>query len=254
MAEAVSDFLDQGMKGKSPETISNYRSLAGHRLIPYPGAARLKKLTADELDSWMDGRAEELSGRTLRLIHQILERIIRHAQARDKVRRNVASLILVPEGQEGRPSKAITLDQAIQLLDQAGPGSEPRLAAYVVVSLLAGVRTEEARALTRAEVGVDAGTEAVYRSVRAKGDTKTRKILHGSMLDRREVAALCAARSCAWVAAASSCAAGVAVWSAPMPPWPEGPKSGTRRPAHDRPRGLTAARRSGWNCAALELA
>ena len=134
-------------------------------------AARLKKLTADELDRWMDERAAELSNRTLRLVHQILERAIRHAQARDKVRRNVASLIIVPEGQEGRPSKAMTLDQAIQLLDQVGPGSEHRLAAYVVVSLLAGVRTEEARALAWAEVDHDAGTVAVYRSVRAKGDT-----------------------------------------------------------------------------------
>ena len=86
----------------------------------------------------MDDRAEELSTRTLRLVHQILERAIRHAQARDKVRRNVASLIVVPEGQEGRPSKAMTLDQAVQLLDQVGPGSQHRLAAYVVVSLLAG--------------------------------------------------------------------------------------------------------------------
>ena len=66
----------------------------------------------------MDERAAELSNRTLRLVHQILERAIRHAQARDKVRRNVASLILVPEGQEGRPSKALTLDQAVRLLDQ----------------------------------------------------------------------------------------------------------------------------------------
>ncbi len=32
--DAINDFLDQGMKGKSPETISNYRSLAGHHLIP----------------------------------------------------------------------------------------------------------------------------------------------------------------------------------------------------------------------------
>jgi len=51
-------FLDQGMKGKSPETVSNYRSLADHHLIPQLGAARLKKLTADELDTWMDDRAE----------------------------------------------------------------------------------------------------------------------------------------------------------------------------------------------------
>jgi hypothetical protein len=69
----------------------------------------------------------------------------------------------------------MTLDQAVRLLDQAGPGSQHRLAAYVVVSLLAGVRTEGARALTWAEVDFGQGTVAVYRSVRAMGDTKTRK-------------------------------------------------------------------------------
>jgi integrase len=187
---AISDFLDQGMKGKSPETISNYRSLADHHLIPHLGAAKLKKLTADDLDRWMDGRASELSNRTLRLVHQILERAIRHDQARDKVRRNVASLIIVPEGQEGRPSKAMTLDQAVQLLDTAGPGSQHRLAAYGVVSLLAGVRTEEARALTWAEVDLDAGTVAVYRSVRAMGETKTRKSRRLLKLPKKAVEAL----------------------------------------------------------------
>ena len=175
MADAVDDFLDQGMKGKAKETIGNYRSLAGHHLIPYIGAAKLKRLTADELDTWMDERAGELLTRTLRLIHQILERAIRHAQARDKVRRNVASLIIVPEGREGRPSRAMTLDQATTLLGAVAAGSEHRLTAYVVLSLLTGVRTEEARALTWAEVDLDAGTVAVYRSVRAKGDTKTRR-------------------------------------------------------------------------------
>jgi integrase len=168
--EAVNDFLDQGMKGKAQETIDNYRSIASHHLIPCVGAARLKRLTADDLDTWIDERAAELSTRTLRLVHQILERSIRHAQARDKVRRNVASLIILPEGKEGRPSQAMTLDQAVKLLDQVGPGSHHRLAAYVVVSLLAGIRTEEARALTWTDIDLDAGTVAVYRSVRAKGD------------------------------------------------------------------------------------
>jgi integrase len=44
-----------------------------------------------------------------------------------------------------------------------------------VLSLLSGVRTEEARALQWSEVDLEAGTVAVYRSVRVKGDTKTRK-------------------------------------------------------------------------------
>ena len=91
----------------------------------------------------MDERAEELSTRSLRLIHQIVERAIRQAQARDKVRRTVASLVDIPEGGEGRPSKAMTLGQAVALLETVETGTH-RLTAYVVLSLLAGVRTEEA--------------------------------------------------------------------------------------------------------------
>ena len=50
-----------------------------------------------------------------------------------------------------------------------------RLWAYVAVSLLGGLRTEEARALRWSEVDLEAGTVAVYRSVRFGGDTKTEK-------------------------------------------------------------------------------
>jgi len=170
--DAVNDFLAKGLKGRSKGTIDNYRSLADRNVIPQIGGIRLKELTADQLDDWLDERAEELTTRTLRLINQILERAIRQAQARDKVRRNVASLVDVPEGQEGRPSRAMTLNQAVMLLDTVESGTH-RLAAYVVLSLLSGVRTEEARAITWDEVDLKAGTVAVYRSVRAKGDTKT---------------------------------------------------------------------------------
>ena len=190
VTDAVNDFLDHGLKGKSPGTIGNYRSLVDNNLIPQIGAAKLKELTADQLDNWLDERATQLSTRSLRLIHQILERAIRHAQARDKVRRNVASLVDVPEGNEGRPSKAMTLDQAVRLLEVVEPSSGFRLFAYVVVSLLAGVRTEEARALTWAEVDLDAGTVAVYRSVRAKCDTKTRRSRRVLQLPNKAVEAL----------------------------------------------------------------
>ena len=115
-------------------------------------------------------------------------------QARDKVRRNVASLITVPEGRAGRPSKAMTLAQAVQLLATLNSAASFRLSAYVVLSLLTGVRTEEARALLWSEVDLDAGTVAVYRSVRAKGDTKTRRSRRVLKLPRKVVAALRAHR------------------------------------------------------------
>lgn len=43
----------------------------------------------------------------------------------------------------------------------------------MVLSLLAGLRTEELRSLLWADVDLDEGTVAVYRSVRTSGDTKT---------------------------------------------------------------------------------
>ncbi|HMH91312.1 MAG TPA: site-specific integrase, partial [Streptosporangiaceae bacterium] len=108
----------------------------------------------------------------------------------DKVRRNVASLITIPEGQAGRPSKAMTLEQAVALLGVVGVRSEFRLSAYVVLSLLTGVRTEEARALHWAEVDLEACTVAVYRSVRAKGDTKTRRSRRVLKMPKQVAAAL----------------------------------------------------------------
>ena len=187
--DAVADFLQKGLKGRTKGTIDNYRSLADHNVIPQIGGIKVKELTADQLDDWLDERAEELSTRSLRLIHQIVERAIRQGQARDKVRRNVASLVDIPEGQEGRPSKAMTLGQAVALLETVESGSH-RLAAYVVLSLLSGVRTEEARAITWDEVDLKAGTVAVYRSVPVKGDTKTRKSRRVLKLPTKAVQAL----------------------------------------------------------------
>jgi integrase len=60
------------------------------------------------------------------------------------VLRNVVELVTTPKGNTGRPSRAMTLDQATVMLEHA---KASRLCAQVVVSLLTGIRTEEARAL-----------------------------------------------------------------------------------------------------------
>jgi integrase len=128
-----------------------------------------------------------LSTRSLRLVHQLIERAIKHAQAADLVNRNVASLIAAPEGRSGRPSRSLTLDQATAVLEAA---QDSPLHAYVVLSLLAGLRTEELRSLLWADVDLDEGTVAVYRSVRASGDTKTPKSRRILRLPVKAVAAL----------------------------------------------------------------
>src|SRR5215472_7746317 len=186
---AVRDWLAKGTKGLSGKTIYDYHSLAESNLIPFIGAYKLKRLTADNVDDWLDERRDYLTTRTLQAIHSILRRAIRHAQARDKVMRNVADLVDTPKGRkDGRPSKAMTLDQAMTVLEYAK--NDP-LHAYVALSLMTGVRTEEARAFRWshvvawvpeakewrpiAEVGFRRKKYAVYvwRSVREDGDTKT---------------------------------------------------------------------------------
>lgn len=137
----------------------------------------------------MRARRDRLTTRSLQAIHSILRRCISRAQARDKVVRN-AALVDTPERRkEGRPSKAMNLDQATAVVERAK--GDP-LHAYVVLTLMTGVRTEEARALRWShvawvpeandwrpvpETGFRRKKYAVYvwRSVREEGDTKTEK-------------------------------------------------------------------------------
>lgn len=177
ITEAVRKWLDVGLKGRAPKTIEKCRTLIDNHVVPQIGAARVHDLTADDLDEWLEGRAAELATRTLRELHSILRRSITLAQRRDLVARNVAELVTIPKGTEGRPSKALTMEEADAVL-AAATGS--RLRSYIVVSLLTGVRTEEARALTWDRVHLVTVGEMpphidVWRSVRVGGDTKTRK-------------------------------------------------------------------------------
>jgi integrase len=190
VTSAVTDWLAKGTRNLDPGTVAGYRILADGHLIPVIGATKLKELSADDVDGWLDGLTGKLSTRSLQSVHSILRRAIRQAQARDKVLRNVAELVATPKGRPGRPSKALNLDQANAVLAKA---TGTPLHAYVALTILTGVRTEEARALrwdhVVAWVNDTAGwqpvTEAgfghkrfavyVWRSVRADGDTKTEK-------------------------------------------------------------------------------
>jgi integrase len=177
VAEAVRKWLQVGLKGRDQHTIDKCTALANKHIIAAIGAAKLRDLTADDLDEWLEEKAPELATSTLREVLSILRRSITLAQRRDLVARNVAELVTSPKGTAGRPSKALTVAQAAAVLLAAATS---RLHAYIVVSLLTGIRTEEARALTWDRVHLQSKGEMpphieVWRSVRASGDTKTRK-------------------------------------------------------------------------------
>jgi integrase len=189
VAQAVRDWLQFGLSRRDQDTITKCTILANTHVIPALGARKLRDLSADDVDLWLAGKSKTLSTNTLQNLHSILKRSVRRAQARDKVKRNVVLLCDIPQGQPGRPSKSLTFAQAETLLDAA---ENTPLHAYIVVSLLTGARTEELRALTWSHVDLDShpATLMVWRSVRADGDTKTRKSRRTLELPQRCVDAL----------------------------------------------------------------
>jgi integrase len=196
VADAVTDWLTYGLTGRSANTITKNRHLCHGHILPDLGARKLRDLSAEDVDRWLASKARTLSSATVRNLYSCLNRAVVRAMARDKVKRNVVALCGIPKGQEGRPSKSLTLDQARALLDAA---EDSRLHAYVVVSLLTGARTEELRELAWSHVDLAGRPDdrppvppsiAVWRSVRAGGDTKTKKSRRTLALPRRCVDAL----------------------------------------------------------------
>lgn len=209
VANAVNDFIEFGLSGRDAATLTKLRNLADNHVIPQIGARKLRELSAEEVDKWLAGRAKELSTRSLQDLHSILRRSVRRAQARDRVKRNVVLLCDCPTGKGGRPSKSLTLDQADQLLI-AAENDDSTMGAYIIVSLLSGCRTEEVRplqwshvvllsddeleAIRRAGQNKPHGHIRVWRSVRATGDTKTKKSRRSLGIPQRCIAALRAQR------------------------------------------------------------
>jgi integrase len=195
--QAAADWLASGLEGRSPKTVTKNQNVL-EPILTVIGARKLRELTAADVRQALATMAAGYSTAAVTMGHLALKRAIRHAETNDLVARNVAILADTPKGQEGRPSKSLTLDQAVALITAARtlPVMELRpglkdvrrpaelMHAYIVLSLLAGIRTEEARALRWSHMDLDGDLAArppvpphvaVWRSVRVHGETKTER-------------------------------------------------------------------------------
>ena len=195
--QAAEDWLAHGLEGRSAKTIIKNRNVL-EPILKVIGARKLRDLTAADVRQALAAMAAGYSTAAVSMGHLALKRAIRHAEASDLVTRNVAILADTPKGREGRPSKSLTLDQAVAVMTAARtlPVMELRaglkdvrrpaelMHAYIVLSLLCGLRTEEARALRWAHVDLDGDPDArppvpphvaIWRSVRVDGETKTER-------------------------------------------------------------------------------
>jgi hypothetical protein len=162
--QAVDDWLEGGLPGRSERTRSIYRE-ALKPLLEHIGTRPLRELTARDVRRGLEALSERMSTRYMQLARASLARAIRYAEAHDLVVRNVATLVDNPKGQVGRPSRSFTLEQSLALLEAA---RESRLNAYVVLSLATGIRTEEARELHWDHVDLDGNPDAARGACRRR--------------------------------------------------------------------------------------
>jgi len=204
--KAAEDWLEHGLPGRSDRTRQIYHDALAP-LLEKIGKRPLRNLTAEEVETALRSLTGSLASRSLKIAHESLVRAIRYAEARDKVGRNVAALVDTPKGRDGRRRRAFTLAQAVELIVasrtlpdlQLHPGlKDPRrpaslMHAYIAVSLMSGVRPEEARAIGwEQDVNLDGDppSVAVLRADRAGGDVKTSKSRRALQLPQTAVAAL----------------------------------------------------------------
>ena len=195
--QAAGDWLATGLDGRSPKTVTKNQNVLAP-ILGVIGARKLRELTAADVRRALSEMAAGYSTAAVSMGHLALKRAIRHAEANNLVSRNVAALADTPKGQDG---------PAVQVADPgpgrgghrrrpdpAGDGTAARpqrrpppaelMHAYITLSLLTGIRTEEARALRWAHVDLDGDPAArppvpphvaVWRSVRVHGETKTER-------------------------------------------------------------------------------
>ncbi len=142
VAEFCAYWLKHGIPAvvQSPNSVSSIEWAVNKHIVPRIGHRRLRELTADDVDTLMrDMATAGYSKYSMVRVHGELARILRFAERRGKVMRNVATLVDVPAGPKKR-GRSLTVAQAKALL-QAADGD--RLEALYVTGLLMGLRPGE---------------------------------------------------------------------------------------------------------------
>lgn len=146
VAAAISDYMSHPPQSwKTTSTFAVNRTHAAH-LTDAIGQVLLTRLTVGQVEDALAAEGRRGMSRSSVADQLFLLRlIIRRAQKRDLVSRNVAGLADLPAGLPTRRSRSMTVDQVQQLLSS---DLTPWWRAWLNVALLLGLRPGETGALT----------------------------------------------------------------------------------------------------------
>lgn len=145
-----------------PSTHASYDAILKTHLIPGLGHIAIAKLTAAEVQTFLNGRsAKGLSPRRVQYIHAVLRRALVTAERWGLVSRNVAKLVELPRVVRHEITP-LTPEQARKLIDTAV--GDRHLALYVT-AIGTGLRQGELLALRWEDVDLDEGRLQVRYSL-----------------------------------------------------------------------------------------
>lgn len=154
----------------SINTAHSYRGIVTNHLIPALGKKRMRDLTVLDVDHLLHVKYESgLSGSTVQRIRMVLVKALRHAERRDLVTRNVASLTDLRRANR-RVGRSLTPEQARELL--LASRNRP-LGITVHFGLYLGLRPGEILGLKWSDIIMEERTLSVRRSLKREDNRLT---------------------------------------------------------------------------------
>jgi len=139
-------------KVESANTIAGYRQIVECHIVPVLGAVPVARLSPEQVDAWLAARSH-LSRTYLGRLRSTLAQVLREAERRGQVVRNVALLSVMPKTEPAKGRRSLTPTEAAALLEAA---TGERLEAALVVGLAVGLRPGEISGLLWGDLDLDA--------------------------------------------------------------------------------------------------
>ncbi len=165
---SVEDWLTYWVDNIAParvraRTLQGYRSIIRMHLVPRIGQRRLDQLMPEHVEKAYAEMVEGgLSPATVLRVHRMLHRALKVALQRDRVARNVASLVEPPMQRRAETPMPLDVDEARRVMAAA---EGRRNAARWTVALALGLRQSEALGLQWRDINLDTGRLSVRRGL-----------------------------------------------------------------------------------------
>ena len=144
-------------------TLATYRTMIRLHLNPYVGKRRLDQLQPEHLEQTYKQLLDKgLSPASVLRVHRMLHRALKIAMQRDRVARNVATLVEPPRQERPKTPEPLDVEECKRVLAAA---EGLRNSARWTVALALGLRQSEALALQWKDIDLDRGVLSVRRGL-----------------------------------------------------------------------------------------